>query len=129
MSVLSSLPNTRLGSPILLVRKKNGQIRCYIDFRDLTKTSPKTKPTSNIDRLVNAIASNSMFSFMDDFSSYNHIEMVLQTLKRPPYGLPWGISFTQLCCSIKKPVAPIMCLDYYLSDSYGYVPRLYWRVM
>lgn len=45
-----------------------------IDFRDLNKACPKDKfPLLDIDMLVDVIVGHSMFSFMDDFNSYNHI--------------------------------------------------------
>lgn len=41
---------------ILLVKKKNGQIRCCIDFRDLNQAYPKDEfPLPNIDMLGDAI--------------------------------------------------------------------------
>jgi len=53
-------------SNIVPVKKKNGQIRCYVDFRNLNKACPKDEfPLPNIDLLVDSAAGSSMFSFMD----------------------------------------------------------------
>ena len=56
-------------SNIVHVKKKNGQIRCYVDFRNLNKACPKDEfLLPNIDLLVDSTAGSSMFSFMDEYS-------------------------------------------------------------
>ena len=51
------------------VKKKNEQIRCSVDFRNLNKTCQNDEfPLPNIDLLVDFVAGNAMFSFMDKFS-------------------------------------------------------------
>ena len=63
-------------SNIVLVKKKNGQIRCCVDFRNLNKACPKDEfPLPNMDMLIDSVAGHAMFSFMDGFSSYNQIRM------------------------------------------------------
>ena len=59
-------------SNIVLVKKKNGQIRCYVDFRNLNRVYPKNElPLSNMDLLIDSVVGSAMFSFMDGFSGYN----------------------------------------------------------
>ena len=56
-------------SNIVHVKKKKGQIRCYVDFRNLNKACPKDEfLLPNIDLLVDSTAGSSMFSFMDEYS-------------------------------------------------------------
>ena len=63
-------------SNIVPVKKKNGQIRCCVDFRNLNKTYPKDEfPLPNIDLLVDSTTGSSMFSFIDGYSWYNQIRM------------------------------------------------------
>lgn len=51
---------------ILPVKKKNGQMMCCIDFRDLNKACPKDKfRLPNIDMQVDVAVGHSIFSFMD----------------------------------------------------------------
>ena len=58
----------------VLVRKKDGQIRVCVDFRDLNKACPKDDfPLPNLDMLLDTTANHEMFSFMDGFSGYNQI--------------------------------------------------------
>jgi len=58
------------------MKKKKGQIWCCVDFRNLNKACPKDEfSLPNIDLLVDLVAGNSMFSFMDGYSGYNQICM------------------------------------------------------
>ena len=66
-------------SNIVPVKKKNGHIRCYIDFRNLNKVCPKDEfPLPNMDMLIESVAEHAMFSFMDGFSGYNQIRTSLK---------------------------------------------------
>ena len=57
---------------IIPVKKKNGQIRCCVDFRNLNKACPKDEfPLPNMDMLIDSAAGHAMFSFMDGFNRYN----------------------------------------------------------
>lgn len=57
---------------IVPVKKKNGQVRVCVDFRDINKACPKDEfPLPHIDMLVDTTSSHQMFSFMDAFSGYN----------------------------------------------------------
>ena len=56
--------------------KKDGKVRMCIDYRDLNWASPKDNfPLLHIDTLIDNIATNMFFSFMDGFSSYNQIKV------------------------------------------------------
>ena len=47
-----------------------------VDFTDLNKACPKDNyPLPRIDTLVDLTARHQLLSFMDAFSSYNHIKM------------------------------------------------------
>ena len=59
-------------SNIVPVKKKNGQIRCCVDFRNLNRVCPKDEfPLLNMDLLIDSAVGSAMFSFMDGFSGYN----------------------------------------------------------
>ena len=50
-------------SNVVLVKKKNGQIRCYVDFRNLNKACPKDEfPLPNMDMLIDSAVGHAMFS-------------------------------------------------------------------
>jgi len=59
-------------SNIVPVKKKNEQIRCYVDFRNLNKVYPKDKfLLPNMDLLIDSATGSAMFSFVDKFTRYN----------------------------------------------------------
>ena len=58
---------------IVPVKKKNGQIRICVDFRDLNGACPKDEfPLPITELLVDATTGFEALSFMDGFSGYNH---------------------------------------------------------
>jgi len=61
---------------IVLVRKKNGQLRICVDFRDLNNACPKDNfPLSITELLVDAVTGFGALSFTDGLSGYNQIKM------------------------------------------------------
>ena len=61
---------------VVMVKKANGKWRICVDFMELNKACPKDGyPLPWIDTLVDSTARHQLLSFMDAFSSYNHIKM------------------------------------------------------
>ena len=59
-------------SNIVPVKKKNRQIRCCVDFRNLNRACSKDEfSLLNMDLLIDSAVGSTMFSFMDGFSGYN----------------------------------------------------------
>ena len=78
-------------SNIVPMEKKNGQIRCYVDFRNPNKACPKDEfPLPNIDLLVDLAVGSSMFSFMDGYSGYNQIRMAAKDVEKTAFRIPIG---------------------------------------
>ena len=76
-------------SNIVPVKKKNGKIRCCVDFRDLNKVCPKDEfPLPNMDLLIDLAVSHEMFSFMDGFSGYNQIKMAPRYAAKTAFRTP-----------------------------------------
>ena len=60
----------------MVVKKKNGKWKVYIDFTNLNKACSKDRfPLSKIDQLVNATAGYERMSFLDAYSGYNQIQI------------------------------------------------------
>ena len=87
---------------IVLVKKKNDQIRFFVDLRDVNKAYPKDEfPLPNVDILLDAKAGHECFFFMDGYSGYNKILMdpvdAPKTTFRTPFGnyfyrvMPFGL--------------------------------------
>ena len=63
---------------IVPVPKKDGKVRIYVDFRNLNKACPKDDfSLPHIDVIIDSAASSVIYSFMDGFSGYNQIMMVV----------------------------------------------------
>uniref|UniRef100_A0A2N9FDC7 Reverse transcriptase domain-containing protein n=1 Tax=Fagus sylvatica TaxID=28930 RepID=A0A2N9FDC7_FAGSY len=78
-------------SNIVPMKKKNGQIRCCVDFRNLNKACPKDEfPLPNMDLLIDSAAGHAMFSFMDGFSGYNQILMSPRDAEKTAFRTPIG---------------------------------------
>ena len=69
---IKPIQNPKWLSNIVPIKKKNGQIRCYIDFKNLNQACPNDEfPLSNMDLLIDFVAGHTMFSSMDGFNGYN----------------------------------------------------------
>uniref|UniRef100_A0A2N9F1Z7 Uncharacterized protein n=1 Tax=Fagus sylvatica TaxID=28930 RepID=A0A2N9F1Z7_FAGSY len=88
---IKPIQHPRWLSNIVPVKKKNGQIRCCVDFRDLNKACPKDEfPLPNMDLLIDSAAGHAMFSFMDGFSGYNQILMSPKDAEKTAFRTPIG---------------------------------------
>ena len=57
---------------IVPMKKKNRQIQCCVDFRNLNRICSKDEfPLLNMDLLIDSAIGNAMFFFMDGFNVYN----------------------------------------------------------
>ena len=73
------------------MKKKNSQIQCYVDFRNLSKACPKDEfPLPNIDLLIDSTTGSSMFLFMDGYSGYNQIRMVAKDVEKTTFRTSIG---------------------------------------
>ena len=88
-SFIKPIQHLRWLSNIIPVKKKNWQIRCCVDFRNLNKVCPEDEfPLPNMDLLIDYAARNSMFSFMDGFSRYNQIRMAPKDAEKTAFKTP-----------------------------------------
>ena len=88
---IKPIQHLRWLSNIVPVKKKNGQIRCCVDFRNLNKAYPKDEfPLPNMDLLIDFVAGSAMFSFMDGFSGYNQIRMAPKDAEKTAFRTPIG---------------------------------------
>ena len=77
---------------IVPVKKKNGQVRICIDFRDLNDACPKDEfPLPITELLVDATTGFGALSFMDGFSGYNQIKMAPEDEELTAFRTPKGI--------------------------------------
>ena len=56
------------------IRKKNGEIKLCVDFRDLNQASLKDHhPLPSMEQILSKVICSERFSFLDGFSSYNQV--------------------------------------------------------
>ncbi|KAA3467110.1 RNA-directed DNA polymerase-like protein [Gossypium australe] len=68
---------------IVLVPKKYGKIRMYVDYRDLNRDSPKNNfPLLFINTLVDSATRHCTFSFLDAFLRDNQIKMAKEDMEK-----------------------------------------------
>ena len=73
------------------MKKKNGQIRCCVDFKNLNRVYPKDEfPLPNIDFLIDFAAGSAMFSFINGFSRYNQIRIAPKDAEKTAFRTPMG---------------------------------------
>ena len=76
---------------IVLVPKKNGKVRMCVNYRDLNRANPKDNfPLPHIDTLIDNIATNRFFSFMDGFLGYNQIKQAEEDKAKMAFTTHWG---------------------------------------
>ena len=61
-------------SNLVPVRKKSGEIRLYMDFKNLNRASDKDNyPLPPMEQLLQMVSGSELFSLLDGFSSYNQV--------------------------------------------------------
>ncbi|KAL0423525.1 UNVERIFIED_CONTAM: Transposon Tf2-11 polyprotein [Sesamum radiatum] len=79
-------------SSIVPVRKKNGQIRVCVDFRDLNNACPKDDfPLPIVELMIDATMGHEALSFTDGSSGYNKICMAPPDEELMAFRTPKGI--------------------------------------
>ena len=59
------------------VHKKNGEIRLYVDFRNLNRAFEKDNyPVPPMEQILQKVVGSEMFSLLDDFFGYNQVLVV-----------------------------------------------------
>ena len=77
---------------IVPVMKMNKKLRVCVDFRDLNALTPKDMYVMPIaDMLVDSITNNEILSFMDDFSEYSQILIVVDVISKTAFRCPGSL--------------------------------------
>jgi ribonuclease HI len=73
------------------VRKKSGEIRLCVDFRNLNRSSRKDNyPLPNMEHILQKVTGASRISMVDGFSSYNQITVMPEDREKMAFTTPWG---------------------------------------
>ena len=72
-------------------KKKNGEIRLCVDFRNLNRSSLKDNyPLPKIEQILQKVVGAQRISMVDGFSRYNQIEMHPDDREKTSFTTPWG---------------------------------------
>jgi hypothetical protein len=73
------------------VRKKSGEIRLCVDFRNLNRSSRKDNyPLPNMEHILQRVTGASRISMIDGFSGYNQISVMPKDREKTAFTTPWG---------------------------------------
>ena len=76
---------------IVPVRKKNGEIRICVDFRNLNRCSLKDNyPLPKMDHILQKVVGSKRLSMIDGFLGYNQISMNGADQEKITFTTPWG---------------------------------------
>ncbi len=72
--IIVSLRFSKWVANLVLVKKKNGEIRLCVDFRNLNRVSLKDNyPLPKMDHILQKLVGSQRMSMLDGFSSYNQV--------------------------------------------------------
>ena len=78
-------------SNVVSVRKKTGEIRLCIDFRNLNKASLKDNyPLPKMDHILQRVVGSKIISLLDGFSGYNQVLVHRDDQLKTAFTTPWG---------------------------------------
>lgn len=78
-------------SPIVIVKKKTGELRLCADYRNLNKITLKDNyPLPLIDDLLDRLSNKSYFSLLDLKSAFYHVDMSEDSIKYTSFVTPMG---------------------------------------
>lgn len=79
-------------SPIVLVRKKNGQLRLCIDYRLLNaKTVKDAFPLPRIEETLECLSGAKLFSSLDMAHGYFQVSLHEDSIPKSAFRVPWGL--------------------------------------
>ena len=75
----------------MVVRKKSGEIRLYVDFRNFNKCSKKDNyPLSKMEHLLQKVSGAKVMSFLDGFLGYNQVVVHPYDQEKTAFTTPCG---------------------------------------
>ena len=73
------------------MRKKSGEIRLCMDFRNLNRASDKDNyPVPPMEQLLQMVSGSELFSLLDGFSSYNKVLIAEEDRLKTTFRTKWG---------------------------------------
>jgi hypothetical protein len=78
-------------SNLVPVRKKNGEIKLCVDFRNLNRSSKKDNyPLPKMEHILQKVTGAARMSMVDGFSGYNQVSVFLEDREKMAFTTPRG---------------------------------------
>jgi len=91
VKIIFPVRHSKWVSNMVLVRKKNRDIRICIDFRNLNKACQKDNfPLPPMEQILQAVAGLELMSFLDGFSGYNQVLVHPDDQLKTTFQTKWG---------------------------------------
>jgi hypothetical protein len=106
----------------VIVRKKTGEIRMCVDFKDLNKVSIKYNfPLPNMEFLLHQVTESTCMSMLDGFSGYNQVLVAEEDREQNTFITPWEIyAYARIRFGLKNVGATFqMAMDHAFSGLIG----------
>ena len=92
--------NSEYASPLVVIKKWNGELRLYVDYRNLNKKTVKdVYPIPRIDDSLEALKGAKIFSCFDLKSAYNQIKVNKNDQHKTAFSSPWVFMNSHECLS------------------------------
>ena len=89
--IIVSLRFSKWLANLVPVRKKSGEIRFCVDFRNLNKVPLKDNyPLPKMDHILQKVVGSQKISMLDGFSGHNQIQVHLDDQEKTTFTTPWG---------------------------------------
>jgi hypothetical protein len=76
---------------LVSMRKKSGEIKLCVDFRNLNRSSNKDNyPLPNMEHILQRVTGASRISMIDGFSGYNQRSVMPEDREKKAFTTPWG---------------------------------------
>jgi hypothetical protein len=88
--IIFPVSHTQCIANLELVRKKNGDIKLCVDFRNLNKASEKDNYlVPPMEHILQCVSGSEMFSLLDGFSSYNQLLVAHDDQLKIAFRMKW----------------------------------------
>ena len=79
-------------SPIVIILKKNGNIRVCINFKKVNVAMKRDNyPLCYSEHMLERVASKVAYGFLDDFLSYNQVQVYPNDRHKTAFATQWGV--------------------------------------
>ncbi|MCO5554910.1 hypothetical protein L7F22_008448 [Adiantum nelumboides] len=86
------IEHTEWVSPIVVVPKKNGKLRVYVNLKQVNAVTIRDNyPLPITDHVLERVEGKEAYSFLDGFSGYNQVSIALEDQHKTAFAIEWGI--------------------------------------